>query len=85
MVGWALQDAKGRFSELVDCARSKGPQLVTRRGKEAVVVMAVEQYRQFVRLQGDKNLAAFFHNSPLATLDPTSLERDRDRGRKLQL
>ena len=85
MVGWALQDAKGRFSELVDCARSKGPQLVTRRGKEAVVVVAVEQFRQFVRTRGEEDMVSFFRNSPLAGLDPSWLERDRDQGRKVML
>jgi prevent-host-death family protein len=85
MVGWALQDAKGRFSELVDCARTKGPQLVTRRGKEAVVVVAVEQFRQFVRMKGEEGLVDFFHNSPLAELDSTWLERDRDVGRSVPL
>ena len=85
MVGWALQDAKGRFSELVDCARSKGPQLVTRRGKEAVVVVAVEQFRQFVRARGEEDIVSFFRNSPLADLDPAWLERDRDRGRTVLL
>jgi antitoxin Phd len=85
MVGWALQDAKGRFSELVDCARSKGPQLVTRRGKEAVVVVAVEQFRQFVRTRGEEDIVSFFRNSPLADLDPAWLERDRDSGRTVLL
>jgi antitoxin Phd len=85
MVGWALQDAKGRFSELVDCARSKGPQMVTRRGKEAVVVVAVEQFRQFVRTRGEEDIVSFFRNSPLADLDPAWLERDRDSGRTVML
>lgn len=85
MVGWALQDAKGRFSELVDCARSKGPQLVTRRGKEAVVVIAVEQFRQYVRTQGEDDLVSFFRNSPLAELDESWIQRDRDNGREVTL
>lgn len=85
MTGWALQDAKGRFSELVDCARSKGPQLVTRRGKDAVVVVAVEQFRQFVRAQGEDDIVTFFRNSPLADLDASWIERDRDKGRQVML
>jgi antitoxin Phd len=35
---WALQDAKNRFSEVVDRAMEDGPQLVTRHGREAVVM-----------------------------------------------
>lgn len=45
---WALQDAKQRFSELVDRARSEGAQVVTRRGREVVVVLAIERYRELV-------------------------------------
>jgi len=85
MIAWALQDAKGKFSELVDCARTKGPQLVTRRGKEAVVVVAVEQFRQFVRKQGEDELVDFFRNSPLAELDANAWERDTDTGRTVAL
>ncbi len=42
---WQLQDAKARFSELIDNAVSEGPQIVTRRGKETVVVVSVETWR----------------------------------------
>jgi len=40
---WQLQEAKSRFSELVDCTLAEGPQLVTRRGAEAVVVIAAPE------------------------------------------
>lgn len=42
---WQLQDAKARLSELLDKAQSEGPQIVTRRGKETVVVVSVETWR----------------------------------------
>ena len=41
---WALQDAKNRFSAVVDAAVAGDPQRVTRRGKPAVVVLAVDEY-----------------------------------------
>ena len=41
---WQLQDAKARFSELVDRAQSHGPQIVTRRGEEAVVVVSAREW-----------------------------------------
>ena len=51
---WPLQDAKARFSELVDAALQEGPQKVTRRGKNAVVVMS---HHEFLRLsQADTTL-----------------------------
>ena len=36
---WKLEDAKNRFSELVRRARSEGPQVVTKHGRESVVVI----------------------------------------------
>lgn len=41
---WQLQDAKNRLSEVVNRARSEGPQLVTLRGKRAAVILSVESY-----------------------------------------
>jgi prevent-host-death family protein len=52
---WLLQDAKARFSELVRKARSEGPQLVTVRGREEVVVVAADEFR---RLKGERTGAA---------------------------
>jgi prevent-host-death family protein len=85
MASWALQDAKARFSDVVDQARRKGPQTVTRRGQEAVVVVAVEQYRQLIRQKGQDDLVGFFSQSPLAELDPDWLSRSRDAGREVPL
>ncbi len=48
---WILQDAKARFSELVRAVKLEGPQLVTVRGKDEVVVIAVEEFR---RLKGNR-------------------------------
>jgi prevent-host-death family protein len=45
---WELQEAKSRFSEVVDLTMTEGPQLVTRRGAEAVVVLAAEGYHRLV-------------------------------------
>ena len=44
MAQWALQDAKNRFSAVVDAALAGEPQQVTRRGKPAVVVLSVKEY-----------------------------------------
>jgi antitoxin Phd len=45
---WKLQEAKSRFSEVVDLTLTEGPQLVTKRGSGAVVILAVEDYRRLV-------------------------------------
>jgi prevent-host-death family protein len=41
---WSLQDAKNRFSAVVDAALRQGPQMVTRRGRPAVTVLATAEY-----------------------------------------
>ena len=46
MTTWRLQDARNRFSAVVDAALEGEPQLVTRRGKPAVVVLAVTEYER---------------------------------------
>ena len=45
---WTLQDAKNRFSAVVDAALSGHPQEVTRRGKPAVVVLSSQDYHRLV-------------------------------------
>jgi antitoxin Phd len=43
---WQLQDAKARFSEFLDAAIKKGPQVVTRRGVEAAVLVPMDEWRR---------------------------------------
>ena len=49
---WTLQDAKNRFSTVVDAALAGQPQEVTRRGKPAVVVLSAAEYRRLVDSAG---------------------------------
>ena len=46
MTSWQLQEAKSRFSEFLDAALTKGPQVVTRRGVEAAVLVPIEEWRR---------------------------------------
>lgn len=46
MGSWQLQEAKSRFSEFLDAALTKGPQVVTRRGVEAAVLVPIEEWRR---------------------------------------
>lgn len=48
---WQLQEAKNRFSQVVDQALAGEPQTVTRRGREVVVVLAAEEYRRLMRAE----------------------------------
>jgi antitoxin Phd len=43
---WQLQEAKARFSEFLDAAIENGPQVVTRRGVEAAVLVPIEEWRR---------------------------------------
>ena len=46
MAEWSIQDAKNKFSALVNAALAGEPQRVTRRGQPAVIVIAVEEYER---------------------------------------
>jgi prevent-host-death family protein len=42
---WPVQDAKARFSEMLDTCLAEGPQLVTRRGAEKAVLVPIDRWR----------------------------------------
>jgi prevent-host-death family protein len=46
MQTWPVQDAKARFSEFLDACMAEGPQMVTKRGAEAAVLLPVEEWRR---------------------------------------
>ncbi len=43
---WPVQDAKARFSEFLDACLTEGPQMVTKRGAEAAVLVPVQEWRR---------------------------------------
>ena len=47
---WPIQDAKSRFSEFLDTALAEGPQIVTKRGVEAAVLLPIDQWRRLERM-----------------------------------
>jgi len=77
---WQLQEAKNKFSKLVEKAQHEGPQFVTKHGKESVVVLSVEEYQKIVSPKS--NLFQFIQTSPLSkTL--INIERDKSLGRDI--
>jgi prevent-host-death family protein len=60
---WTVATAKAKFSELIDRARSVGPQTITRNGRRAVVVVAAEEWERKTKRRG--SLAEFLAASPL--------------------
>jgi antitoxin Phd len=79
---WQLQEAKNKFSNLVDRAQNEGPQLVTKHGKESVVVLSVEDYQKITKPKS--NLLNFLQSSPLSgtSLD---IQRDKSTSREIEL
>jgi len=77
---WQLQEAKSRFSELVSRTLTEGPQLVTRRGAEAVVVIAASDYR---RLRAGPSLMAVLNAAPRG--EALDISRSAEPVRALEL
>src|SRR5688572_11939700 len=72
---WQLQDAKNRFSEVVEEALRSGPQTVTRRGEPVVVVVSIDTWR---RVAGPApSLKAFLRSAPLEEVDLAREDGDR--------
>ncbi|MCH9019679.1 MAG: type II toxin-antitoxin system prevent-host-death family antitoxin [Proteobacteria bacterium] len=80
---WKLEDAKAKFSEVVRRARHEGPQRVTYRGEDAVVVIAVEELKKLLPAeQPRQSLVEFLRGTALGEID---IRREPDRGRDLVL
>jgi prevent-host-death family protein len=87
MTTWTLERAKNQLSEVVRRALAHQPQLVTRGGRDAVVVLAKDDYE---RLIAPQSLVEFMQNSPLAAaiaegeLSADVFEREPDFGRDVE-
>ena len=81
MAVWQVQDAKARLSEVIERARTEGPQTITRHGAERAVVLSIEHYRSLVAQKPD--FKAHLLGGP--KVDDFSIERDRDIGRLTEL
>lgn len=78
---WQVQTAKQRFSELVERAVNEGPQIVTKHGRETVVVLDIAEYR---RLRGEPmNFKEFLLSIPKG--DDLDIERSKDPPREIDL
>ena len=76
---WQLQEAKNKFSRVVENAVSRGPQIITKRGVEVAIVISCEEYQRLLVSKG--SLSEFFRQSPLAGLD-IDLTRDTSEVRQ---
>lgn len=78
---WRVQDAKSRFSEVLERAQTEGPQTITRHGRERAVVLSIENYRALMAHQPD--FKAYLLGGP--KVDDFPIERDADTGREIEL
>jgi prevent-host-death family protein len=60
---WTVAEAKAKFSEIIERAKSEGPQTVTKNGRPAAIVVGAEEWARKTTRVG--NLAEFFAASPL--------------------
>ncbi|MGF6228300.1 antitoxin Phd [Inquilinus ginsengisoli] len=81
MAEWQVQEAKARFSEVVERARTEGPQTITRHGRERAVLLSIEDYHALLSRQTD--VRELLLGGP--KVDDFSVERDRDVGREIAL
>jgi len=79
---WKLQDAKSRFSELFERVLTEGAQVVSRRGKQKVVVIAKEEYDRLTQPHG--SLSQFLLNSPLVCSE-LDLDSVKDLPRSVEI
>ncbi|TSD84397.1 type II toxin-antitoxin system Phd/YefM family antitoxin [Mycobacterium sp. KBS0706] len=81
MAEWQVQEAKTRFSEVIERARTEGPQTITRHGRERAVLLSIEDYRALLSRQVDVRTVLL--SGP--KVDDFTIERDGDTGREIAL
>lgn len=79
-MAWQLHEAKQRFSHVVRLALDEGPQVVTRHGREAVVIVSATEFHRLARREPD--FKAFLLSLP--DLDDLPIRRSKDRGRAVE-
>ena len=80
---WQLQEAKNRFSEVVEEALTHGPQTVTRHGREVVVVLSMEEFKRLKQPQ--KNIVEALMQIPQEYRVDLDISRAPDYGRDIEL
>jgi antitoxin Phd len=65
---WAVQDAKARFSELLEVCLREGPQVVTKRGEETAVLVPIAEWRRLNQSARPSFKELLLADTPRATL-----------------
>ncbi len=80
---WTVAAAKAHFSAVLERARGRGPQLITRNGRPAAIVVTPEEWERKTRRSG--SLADFFAASPLREAPDLDLQRSPELPSDLSL
>ena len=80
-MAWQLQQAKTRLSEVIEEAHARGPQIITRHGKERAVVLAINDYRALVAHK--PNFIEYLLSAP--KVEGFEIEPSHDLGREVDL
>ena len=81
MARWQVQEAKMRFSRVIEEAQSKGPQLITRHGVDRAVVLSIDDFRSLTANKPD--LRAYLLGGP--KFEDFEIPSDHDTGREIVL
>ena len=81
MATWHVQDAKAKFSEVMETAQTDGPQTITRHGVARAVLLSVADYQALIAHKPD--FKDYLLGGP--KVDDFSVERSRDTGRAIDL
>jgi prevent-host-death family protein len=79
---WTVAKAKAHFSQVIEEALNNGPQAITRNGRNAVVVVSMDEWERKTKRKG--SLADFFAESPLRN-SGLVIKRDREKPREIDL
>ena len=90
MESWAAAQAKARFAELIRKAQTEGPQTVTQHGRDAVVVLSVEEFRKLRSKKPKPGLKEWIQAMPKSDafadiMDEIVAERRKQRPRDIDL
>ncbi|MEX0325561.1 MAG: type II toxin-antitoxin system Phd/YefM family antitoxin [Puniceicoccaceae bacterium] len=80
---WQVQEAKNKFSEVLERA-AKEPQVITRHGRKAGVLMSYAEYRKRLST-GKRTIRSLYAAAPKFDDGELDFERDRDSGREVIL
>jgi antitoxin Phd len=79
---WQLQEAKNRFSELVERAATSGAQVITKHGRPVAVLLSTDEYEELTHPRGREKLVDILRRCPAPGL---VIEKTRGPAREVDL